>query len=282
AAASLVVCLADPSFGVHQHVNAGDWKGLWYEKNQMGSLMTQGVLAATVAATLSARRRRLWIATAALCAFMVVMSRSATDLFMLAAVLLGLAVLHAARRGPVFAVIGAWICVTLAGLLASAAALWPDHFYRAIGKDPTLTGRTDIWVIVGHWIAKAPWLGYGYGGFWSRTSPPAQYIRDELGWLVPNAHTGWLDRLLQLGIVGAIVAAAVFVLAAAAALFRGSRLKDGYWSVMFLITFAFATVSESVILQENNLAWVLCAAAVARLLGPAPAAPARPQLRLVA
>ncbi|MGH6992379.1 MAG: O-antigen ligase family protein, partial [Caulobacteraceae bacterium] len=219
---------------------------------------------------------------AALCAFMVVMSRSATDLFMLVAVLLGLAVLHAARRGPVFAVMGAWICVTLAGLIAAAAALWPDHFYRAIGKDPTLTGRTDIWVIVGHWIAKAPWLGYGYGGFWSRTSPPAQYIRDELGWLVPNAHNGWLDLLLQLGIVGTIIAAAVFALAAAAALFRGSRLKDGYWSVMFLITFAFATVSESVILQENNLAWVLCAAAVARLLGPAPAAPARPQLRLVA
>jgi len=46
AAGSLVMVFAFPSIGVHQFDNAGLWRGLWYEKNQMGAVMVIGATAA--------------------------------------------------------------------------------------------------------------------------------------------------------------------------------------------------------------------------------------------
>ncbi|MHB8528570.1 MAG: O-antigen ligase family protein [Caulobacteraceae bacterium] len=278
AASTLLVCVAAPGFGIHHHVNVGDWKGLWYEKNQMGGLMAEGALAALVAARLNPSRRGVWIAAAVLCGFLVAMSRSISAGLMLAVMLAALCVLRASRRGPASGVVAAWFWSAVGGLAAATAAFWPRAFYHAVGRDPTLTGRTDIWRAAEHWSAKAPWLGYGYGGFWGRDSSGAKYIRDQLGWLVPDAHSGWLDLRLALGWIGLILVAGVFCIAAVAALRRGARLGDGFWSMIFLAAFAIYAFSESVILQENSLFWALCAAALARLLGPAPEGRTRPRI----
>lgn len=273
AVTSLAVCLLLPGFGVHQDVNLGAWKGLWYEKNQLGALMACGTLSAAVAATLAPRRRSLWIGAALFCIGMAAMSRSATALLMLSLILAGLGIFHFARRGPVFGLVAVWLSMTAAGIVAAVAVMAPEAFFQALGKDPTITGRTDIWRAVEHWSGEAPWLGYGYAGFWTRSSAPANEIRSTLGWLVPDAHSGWLDLRLQLGWSGVVLCAAVFAIAAAAAALRGRRVHDGYWAAIFLVIFLLSTLSESVILEQNTLFWALCVAALTRLLGPEPAHP---------
>ena len=96
------------------------------------------------------------------------------------------------------------------------------------------------------------------------------------GWLVPTAHNGWLDLLVQLGWVGVTAMAVVLSLAALMALVRFRVQGDGYWAILYLAVFLLQSASESFLLQHNSLAWVFAALAISRVLGPLPAAASRP------
>jgi exopolysaccharide production protein ExoQ len=276
---SYVVSLAFPSIGVHSGVNGGLWRGLWYEKNQMGAMMVYGAIAALAAAITSPRRRGLWIFTLVLCAGLIVMTRSTTSLLSLGIILSGAGVLGLMGLGPAAAVAAVWFSVTGAMVLGGIYTLAPDLLFHAVGKDPSLTGRTQIWQAVLRDSREAPLTGYGYAAFWDRQSAPAKWIRSKLEWVVPNAHNGWLDLLIQLGQIGVALFAALFGAALLAALFRHRRVRDGYWSTLFLAVFFIELLSESFILNQNSLQWVLAVAAMARMLGPMPGAatPAAPR-----
>ncbi|MBA4795728.1 MAG: O-antigen ligase family protein [Phenylobacterium sp.] len=271
---SYAVCLAMPSLGVHSDVNAGAWRGLWYEKNQMGATMVYATLTFAAAAALSPRRRWLWCFGALLSVGLIVMTASKTSLL---AVALGLGVgagLAAMGRGPAAAVVLVWLGVTAAALLGGLWWLAPEALFEAMGKDPSLTGRTDIWSAVLRAADERPWLGYGFAAFWTDDSAPAKWIRNQLDWVVPTAHNGWLDLLIQLGAVGVVLFAVALLAALPPALFRSRRLAEANWSAMMLAVFILQIFSESFILAHNSLPWVLAVAAVARLTGPAPAAAA--------
>ena len=281
---SYFVCLAVPSLGVHHDVNAGLWRGLWYEKNQMGATMVYGALAAVTAAILSPPRRPLWIATLVLCVGLIVMTRSATSALALAVVMCGVAVLSFMRRGPAGAIAAVWIGVTFATLLGAVVVLAPEALYQALGKDPTLTGRTQIWQLVERASDKAPLLGYGFAAFWDVKSAPANWIREQLQWVVPTAHNGWLDLKIQLGAIGVAMFGALLASSMIAGLVRRDYLKDSYFALLFLAVYSLTILSESFILAHNSLPWVLASACMARALGPRPessamALPAPPSVR---
>ncbi|MBU2135838.1 MAG: O-antigen ligase family protein, partial [Alphaproteobacteria bacterium] len=190
---SYAVSLALPSLGVHADVNAGAWRGLWYEKNQMGATMVYGALTCAAAAALAPGRRLLWLATLALCVGLIVMTQSKTSLLALA---LGLGLgggLSLMNRGPAAAVALIWLGVTLSAALAGLYILAPEVLFDAMGKDSSLTGRTDIWTAVMRAAEARPVEGYGFAAFWTDESTPAKWIRHQLGWTVPTAHSGWMD-----------------------------------------------------------------------------------------
>ncbi|AGZ41479.1 hypothetical protein AFR_15985 [Actinoplanes friuliensis DSM 7358] len=87
------------------------------------------------------------------------------------------------------AVLGA-ITVLRPGLLGTLKAmfLWAD-------ADPSITGRTDDYELVGHWFSQRPWLGRGPG-----TLIPDLYI------ILDNQ---WLMTLITCGIIG-VAALAIF------------------------------------------------------------------------
>jgi O-antigen ligase len=283
ALAGLLAAIAYPKMGVQHDINAGDWRGLWYEKNQMGAMMVYGALAAMAAILAGSRHGKRMVFTILLCAAMIVMSKSKTSLVVLMIGLCGSLLFAAMRRGPAMAVIVVWLGITVIGAAVIVMWLAPELVFQALGKDPSLTGRTDIWAGLLRQSAKAPVTGYGYAVFWTLDSVPANWIRKETGWLVPTAHNGWLDILAQLGWVGVSLCALVLGGALLAGLFRFQKLQDGYWATLFLVIFLLTTFSESFILERNGIAWALACAAVARLLGPVLAehpgsekAPARP------
>jgi len=271
AAGGLLAAIAYPKMGVQHDINAGDWRGLWFEKNQMGAMMVQGALGAVAALAAGSRRRKTMIATLVLCAVMVLMSKSKTSLVCLMIVVAGAATLTLMRRGPATAIVLLWLGVTVGGLAAMVMWLAPEAVYAALGKDPSLTGRTEIWDSLMRQSAKAPLTGYGYAVFWRDDSVPANWVRSDTGWNVPTAHNGWLDMLVQLGWIGVSLIAATLGLAVIAALFRFRKVADGYWATLYMAIFLLVTFSESFILERNGLAWAMACAAVARLLGPAPA-----------
>jgi O-antigen ligase len=257
AAGSYLVSLAFPGLGANDPIHPGSWNGLWYEKNQMGGLMTHGALVCAVAAILDPAKRKLWIFGSVLCIGAVVMTDSTTSLLGVAVALGTLIAILILRFGGPLALTCVWAGVAGGGAFVGLITLAPDLFFKLIGKDPSLTGRTEIWGAVLHRVELHPWLGYGFGAVWTDPWGPAWFIRHEVKWNAPTAHNGWLDVLLQLGIVGLALAALYFTLTAAAASTRLFRGKEGLWAIPFVAIFALLSVSESTLLQYNGLPWLM-------------------------
>jgi len=93
-------------------------------------------------------------------------------------------------------------------LLLLSSTTVRDSFILALGEDTTLTGRTELWEDLQR-IKVNPILGTGFESFWlgSRVAPLwAKY------WWQPNqAHNGYYEMYLNLGILGLIALAAMIV-----------------------------------------------------------------------
>ena len=281
AVGSLVMVFAFPSIGVHHDVNAGLWRGLWYEKNQMGAVMVIGATAAAACLASPDPRRLLPAIALVLSSGLVLATQSKTSLLCLVLGVGCIGGFWALRKGgAAFTVVAIWSAVVLGAL---GLWIWETHsvaVLEALGKDPSLTGRTDIWASLMRRVAERPWTGYGYGAFWGRIgeSPPADWVRKETGWIVPSAHNGWIDLLVQLGWPGAILVGAQLALAFVISLFRsgGSGVREGWWALGFLGAFFMLSLSESILLTHQSLPFVLFLAVLTRSMLPSSTAQAAP------
>ena len=202
AVGSLVLVVAAPRFGLDASQNAGDWRGLWSEKNTLALFMVISGLAALCAMMELRRAWWLWSGMFALSAFLRLMSRGKTALLCFALVTALTGALWLMRRGSVAFVLTLWSTVTAGALVGFLTWQEPGVLLTAVGKDATLTGRTQIWTAVLNQVALHPLTGFGFAAFWERTSVPALIIRKQTGWVVPTAHNGWLDLLVQVGWIG--------------------------------------------------------------------------------
>lgn len=72
----------------------------------------------------------------------------------------------------------------------------------ALGRDETLTGRTEVWKSVLE-INTNPMFGVGYGSFWLGNR--LERLWEQYWWHPTEAHNGYLEVYLQLGIIGVII-----------------------------------------------------------------------------
>ena len=265
AVGTYIVCFAWRGLAVNDPVHPGAWNGLWYEKNMLGRMMTYGALTCATAAILSSERRRLWAFGAVLCIGAVVMSRSTTSLLGVALAMGGLFGLFLLRRGASIALVTLWGAISFGGFFIGVLVFAPAAFFGLIGKDPSLTGRTDIWAAVLRQVSFRPVLGYGYGAFWLDPWGPAWFIREEVKWKVPHAHNGWLELLAEIGVIGLCLAATHYLISTGKAAMRALRDAEGSWAALFMLLFALFSVSEITVMQYNDLAWALYIAIMAKL-----------------
>lgn len=181
----------------------GDFRGIFSQKNILGEAMTMGALACLHG--LTTRKRKRWRSAAMLLLVITVAlkSQSATSCITIFAFCLIHAVIVLIRRGGNVRAIAIYLVVLLAPF-ALLAAVYPDPLLEMIGKDPTLTGRTEIWSAVIPYIYQKPWLGWGYGAFWSPDNPAAMEIGELFHWFAPEAHNGLLEILVNVGVVGTV------------------------------------------------------------------------------
>jgi exopolysaccharide production protein ExoQ len=131
--------------------------------------------------------------------------------------------------------------------------------FNSIGKDATLTGRADMWPYMIDLILKQPWLGYGYSAVWIDWDSPGAYVWRAAKWVTPNAHNGFLDLCLELGLLGAVVFAIDFC----KALFKGiTRLQLSnstveFWPLLYLTYMVVANLGESSLLNRNDISWLI-------------------------
>jgi len=265
AVASVIAGAVFPAFGVMDEIHVGAWKGIWWEKNTLGGHMARASFLFAFLLLMDEQRRKVWAFGLVLATALVLLSTSKTALL---GMLLGFGVLAAAaimRRGRVTSIAAVWIGVSLSASLAMALVLAPEAMFGIIGKDPSLTGRTDIWAALIDAIEKRPWLGHGYGAFWPIESEPAYWVREAVEWDAPTAHNGWFETALSIGVIGAGLFVMSFALSTGRAVLRMLSSWTGVFAVGFIAQYLLFSLSESIILQQNAIVWVMYVAVAARL-----------------
>jgi O-antigen ligase len=270
---SAAFALALPAYGVSGGAHAGDWQGIFTHKNMLGQAMTLGTVTFILLRPLLKPGRR-WIGTggALLCAALVLMSGSKTALSVLVGVVAATAAFRMLRWRWTLAVAGAIGAVLAAGSTVVVAATYREVILTGMGKDATLTGRTDIWDALLASVARRPVLGYGYNGYWLGTDGPAAETLAAIGWETPSAHNGFLEVSLQLGLLGTGILLFAYLgwFRRAFAAVRRTTAADGLWPAAYATFILLYNLTESVLLDRNNLYWALFVAVACSPLLRAP------------
>ncbi len=273
---TLVTAMTVPALGRMLDLFPGAWRGLWPEKNAMGGNMAIAYGVFLAAAALVPRRRWLWGGFAVLALFLVAMSTSKTSLLCAvlatgAAIFVGLV-----RRGPVTSLATVMTAVVGVALVGATAVFASDVFFEILGKDSSLTGRTEIWEPAIRQALQRPWLGWGYGAVWTDQSGmgPLAWITHDAGFRAVHAHNSWIAVFLELGWLGLAVWIAVYLQTATTAIAAVFLHRGAWLALPFLVAYSLMSVSETVVYTYNDLRWVLFVAIAAKLAAPHPA-PAR-------
>jgi exopolysaccharide production protein ExoQ len=262
---SLAAGVAWPSVGLAQGTHLGAWTGIFRHKNVLGRAMVLGV-AAFLYLLLVQRRRWIPAGGLLLCALLVALSTSKTAAVVGAGIILATPLYNALRSPRAGAWVTALIATVVGGSTVLLIAMHQEDFFSKVGRDATLTGRTDLWEAARIMIAERPLLGYGYGGFWSDRSDHAFALFEMVRWQPPHAHNGFLDLGLDLGLVGIGLFALSFVLVFGRALvaLSGESRSEALWVVIFLTFLLLYNMTENTLLRQGTVFWALYIVTAAR------------------
>jgi hypothetical protein len=184
----------------------------------------------------------------------MVAAKSATSLVISGLYFLMLTVFILHAKGGAARILS-FCALALGGLAAVVLAAHPEFALEALGKDPTLTGRTDLWPYVIDRIADKPLFGWGFNGFWLPSNPAAIEISSSVGWYVVEAHNGLLEFLIELGVIGTAIVFWLIVRNVGLALkcLKWGNRDLGISTLLFLVGLLFMAVSEAILLSPGQI-----------------------------
>ena len=224
--------------------------------NTQGAYLAILCLSAFVLARSSdSRGRRVWLAllvAVGLVFLLLTRSRTALAAFLLAASIVWLIRAPAARRllaaaGAALAVFFVLLAWSLLGIdsgerLVEAAMLGRQE------ESELLTGRVPIWKELASHVRTHPLRGYGYESFW--TVRHIEDVSSQRHWRLREAHSGYLDVVLSVGLIGAgaLLLGAVLGMGRAASLYRETgHCEYGLTLGMLVYTMAASALESNVI-----------------------------------
>jgi exopolysaccharide production protein ExoQ len=253
----LLVYLVAPEYVIDYSAYGGAWRGLSTYKNTFGEYMAVAVLLLALVRF----RRFSWLRYVFLliAAGLLFLSHSATAV-VCGALTLAAVPLWRLMRGKQRLLIGVLVAITfLSGIYWLLA--FPETIFQVLGRDATLTGRTDLWSKLLSVIADRPVLGYGYAAFWTGSNAEVLNVWIGAGRLVPIADNGYIDLCLSLGGAGLALFLAVFTGAFRKAM-EYLRSEPGFvalWPVTYLCIFAADNICESALLTRGTFPFLVFA-----------------------
>jgi len=261
---SLFLVVFFPEFGIQHRemIPPGAWEGIFPHKNNCGQMMTLLLLPAFFVQLNSRSAQVLRIAYIALALLIIFMSQSAGARVLCGVCLIFVAILHLFVRMPGKDVSA--IALILVGGAAITGIVVYDNFdllMYAIGKDPTMTGRTKIWSLLMASLMKRPLLGYGFKGFWQ---PGLRGESAHIGLLMDwpgmgYAENGVVDLGLELGFVGVGLYLLVFSRAVKDAIYCFTKEPSPgvMWYIAILFALAASNIESGALLEPTDLNFLL-------------------------
>jgi exopolysaccharide production protein ExoQ len=189
------------------------YEGYFLGKNYLGECAVVALLFALHEMRHRGWRRALGIVVVSVAILLTILSDSKTALGLAVMVPFLARFTLIVRKITRFSLAIILLCIPLCYVVVSSVSNFNMNrvSYMLYG-DSTLTGRTVIWDFVQHEIDRRSLVGWGYQSFWFVPGSPA--LTEAPGWvkLMPNAHNGYYDTILEMGHIGLILLL-VFILA---------------------------------------------------------------------
>ncbi|MEE9321749.1 MAG: O-antigen ligase family protein [Granulosicoccus sp.] len=249
--------------------------GLLGNPNTLGGSAVLGMWAAGCLAftrRASFRRKSFALFSMLVFSFSIIISGSGTALatvFILAAILLWMRLLAAVSTSVRSAMNTAIALLAVMTILAVLIYTTPAKILllvtESLGKDATLTGRTELWGIARAAIAQHPWFGWGFD---SHTSVKAV---SEFDISFNHYHNGFLDTMVSGGVV--LLSLVVYNLARFTREFSLAFRRDAavFPMIMPLIILLLLNLSEYSLMRPLSEQWQIyvCAFVLLTWYGPA-------------
>lgn len=264
--------LALPGLSIHQATDAierelaGDWRGIYPHKNLAGAVMALFVFVGLFVAEAWNRVAGWTIVVAA--AVFVWFTHSKTTIALIPFVLLATWGMERSTRGWQRALIVVGVVAFMNTFTVGAS--WPGPIHTVIAKvmkDPSYTGRTELWRFSAANIAKKPIFGFGMGGFW-RTSEIMYNDKTEVDpenadqWVTElgtDSHNSYLETALQIGVPGLVLLLLWVIVLPLLAYPHAAAPPENKLMVRFFtrvwLQVLYMTALETVFLTRNNPVW---------------------------
>ena len=130
-----------------------------------------------------------------------------------------------------------------------------DTVTEAIGKDPSFSGRTDLWTAMLISISHHPFLGTGFKAFWS-VNPPSTYLEHIYSvfiWMPNESHNSYIDLTNELGLIGL----GIFIVMIIRYFANSRKLNSPAPWKWFIISALLVSMQESVLFNVANFLGVM-------------------------
>ena len=237
----------------------GEFRGVFTHKNGMGALLVWTSLVLAVSARSGLLSPLGTVAGFALIIALIFPTGSATAL-MLITLLAGLQIPISVAKLPSRLAVGVQSIVLLGGLVFVLPLLVArNRIFMALGRDPTINGRTQLWAFVRSMIDQRPFQGYGYQTFFELPGV-AEHVLSLVGWPAPNAHNGYLEVWLGLGLVGLVLLLSFLIVALVRAwrcMTRDPKSSTAIFAFLGLSLYLSRNFSELDLLDQVGLSWII-------------------------
>lgn len=260
---SAVLIFAVPSIGIDDTEPwRGAWLGAFTHKNSLGAAVATSILVLFYAAATSRGLLRLgYLAMLGLSFVLLIGSLSSTSLVMsVVGTLLAVAFLGWQKARGLSIAVAAAACIFVplfAIVLAQIDVV--DLFLDAVGKDATVSGRTDIWYLAWPYINDRFWLGYGYDSFWQPGFPWFSQFEVRLYYRPYHSHNGILEFWIACGLIGVVAVLLVFcavTVKAALLAVRDATRPEAAFPLIFMVCLALRNITETALVGANSVHWV--------------------------
>ncbi len=258
AVGSILFTLAAPDKGLMVYPGLeGNLRGVFAHKNGLARVMMVGILAHMYLGLFTKSRLAwCWVGLEVL---LLLLARSVTGALGALVVAASVAIymvwrMHRPLAAAATGIVGAALLALVIGITSEI-----DWVLGAVGKDLTLTGRTQLWSEVLTLIGQRPFLGWGYMSFFQIDNDMAVQLWTQLRWNPPHSHNGLLEVWLDLGPLGLMLVLALFVQAVIVLIncVRSGAHQEAWGFLTFTIVCLVVNLAEPTIIRNQEISTIL-------------------------